>query len=238
MGWLYSLLPRIERFVIRLYVFTRTMCGGNETDELCTAQVMVLSDRPPEPVDVLWFFGRARGDTDRLFELVAGELRLGGADHVVINGSDGERQGGKKPGEAWEGKRVWTMRLNQAGVESVRYCKPAGNTKDEGEAMLAYSLTQGWKSAAIVCQPHQPVRAMLGLVKSMADRGEWMRVYAIVPGSTDWFRLVFGSQGHDELPRYLHIQQELIRIRLYQTRGDLCSFADLLEYYRNRASIR
>ena len=207
-------------------------------DLLCSVQAMSLSDRPTERVDALWFFGRAHGDTDNLFELVARELQFGTARHVVINGSNGERQGGRKPGEAWEGKVFWTNRLMNLGVEDVRYCEPAGNTKDEGEAMLAYSLMQGWKSAAIVCQPHQPVRAILGLVKSMADRGEWMRVYAIVPGSTDWFRLVFGSQGHDELPRYLHIKQELMRIRLYQARGDLCSFADLLEYYRNRVSIR
>jgi len=238
MGWLHSLLARVERFVVRLYVFTRTMFGGNETDELCAAQIMVLSDRPPKRVDALWFFGRARGDTDRLFELVAGELKLGVADHVVINGSDGQRQGGKKPGEAWEGQHVWTLRLNQVGVHDIRYCKPAGNTKVEGDAMLSYSLEQGWKSAVIICQPHQALRAMLGLVKSMADRGEWMRIYVVVPSCTDWFRPVFGSQGHDELPRYLHIQQELVRIRLYETRGDLCSPTDLIEYCRNRASIR
>jgi len=233
-----SALARAEQLLGRAARIRESLKDVQEIDELFTVQTMSLSDRPIEPVDALWFFGRARGDTDNLFELVTLALKLDTAQHVVINGSDGERQGGNKPGEAWEGKTVWTQRLKEFGVERVHYCRPAMNTKEEGDEYLTYSLAQGWETAAIVCQPHQAVRAMLGLVETMTKRCQFLRVYVIAPDITDWFRLVFGSQGHDELPRYLHIQQELIRIRLYQTRGDLCSFADLLEYYRNRASIR
>ena len=200
------------------------------------ATTVLLSDWPSEQVDALFFHGRSHGDDDGLFEIAAEFYRHG--TRIVLNGSDGERRGGITPGEAWPGKAPWTERLKALGVTDIVYSEPAFDSKQENEAFLDLAMNRGWKSGAILTQPHQAVRAFLGMVKSMADHGYWMRVYAVSPKSTLWWKPVYGSQGAAEILRFGHIEEEFNRIRPYQQKGDLACFAILFDYLQRRSEIR
>ncbi len=201
------------------------------------ATTMLLSDWPVKSVDVLFFHSRAPHDDDGLFEL-AGELyRASAVKRVAINGSDGEREPGGAAGAIWPGKGFYIQRLRELGVAGWRdpiLTRPAFNTKDEDNAFLEIARAEGWRSVGVLTQPHQLLRAMLGLVKSMDEQGYGMRVYAVAPRGTPWWKEVYGPQSEKLLPRFDHIWEELRRIPIYQAKGDLATFAEFFQYLRWR----
>lgn len=201
------------------------------------AATVLSSDWPTtEGVDGLFFHARSFGDDDGLFKIAA-DFHARGA-RVVINGSCGERQVGTKPGEAWPGKAAYLERLRAVGVADTLSSEPAFNTKQENEMFLKLAVEKKWRSAAILTQPHQMLRAFLGMVKSMATCNYWVRVYAVAPKFTDWCKEVHGSQGAKAMLRFDHIEEEFKRIPLYQQKGDLATFEELFEYLKRRESIR
>lgn len=202
------------------------------------ATTVLLSDWPAEKVDALFFHGRSHGDDDGLFELVA-ELVTGGmVGHVALNGSDGERLGDSRPGVAWPGKQIYMDRLAAFGIGKAIVCsRPAFHNKDENEAFLEFAMARGWRTGIVLTQPHQLLRTFLGMVKSMAVHGYWMRAYAVAPKSTAWWKDVFGSQGAESKRRFLHIEEEFKRVPLYQQKGDLATFDELFEYLKRRSEI-
>lgn len=201
------------------------------------AITILLSDWPPVPVDVLFLYGRARGDEEGLLELVASLQKQELAKHVIINGSAGERHKRSIPGEAWPGKDDWTKQLQILGVASIHYSVPGFNTLEESAGFLRAAKENNWKTAAIVAQPHQLLRAMLSLIKLMADQNFWIRIYAISPKTCNWWKEVLGSQGTMLLPRYQHIQQELLRIDEYVANESIAKPEELLAYYKQRETI-
>lgn len=207
------------------------------------ARIVLLSDWPTDPVEAIFFYARSHDDDDENIFRTASELasRFGGC--VVINGSDGELADGTGPGVAWAGKGIWIDRLKDFGITPL-LTRPALDNKDENEAFLSCAIAQGWKSAAILTQPHQIVRTFLGAVKSMADRDYWMRLHAVAPKSVDWWKVVRGSQGAEALPRGMHIGKEDSRIPLYQLKGkygkggrDLATYEELFAYLQRRNAI-
>lgn len=95
-------------------------------------------------------------------------------------------------------------------------------------------MERGWRSAVIVTQPHQIVRAMLGAVRTINQKRSDLDVWNISPQSTNWQRRVKGSQGMEFKPRMGHIEDEIKRVFDYQDKGDLASFEELLVYLRKR----
>ncbi len=206
------------------------------------AATILLSDWPPPEIktlDALLFHARAAGDEDGLFELAA-ELTDGTPARVwwvAINGSDDRRFGGIKPGEAWPGHDNYAFRLKSAGVNRVRSSQWALHTREENSAFLELAIEQDWRVVAVLCQPHQAVRTMLGMVQAMAQRNHWLRVYVITPRSTSWEKEVFGRQGRVLEPRRDHIDDEFGAVLRYLDSGELGTFEELFEYLLRRERI-
>ena len=110
-------------------------------------------------------------------------------------------------------------------------------TKEENEAVLKYALEHGIKSIALLAHPHQLPRAMLGMVATLnAHNITDIKVYAVHSDSTDWDKIVPGSQGKNLKQRRLHAIDETIRIPTYQnnSKKDDASFEELQKYYELR----
>lgn len=152
---------------------------------------------------------------------------------------EGERLGETTPRMAHPGKTLMKKRLVGMGImdKDVVSSKPGYHTKQEGNAFLDYSMENSLYRAIAFTNPHQIVRAMLGLVQTINDQHLPINVYAVIPNPDlfNWGRAVKGSQGKERKPVYKHLYEELNRISIYQQAGDLAIFDDLFRYLAQRS---
>ncbi len=213
------------------------MIEGLDSLDVYKATVMLLSGRPTKPVDALFFHGRSFGDHMGLFELAANLMDNRLVNVVVLFNNEGERFGSNIPFEANPGKTWHKDQLIKYGVSEDRILFTAEggrHTKWENDDFLRLATERGWLSGAILTQPHQLLRATLGMVRAMQEQQYAMNVYTVAPSTTDWNEIVNGSQGMEAKPRVDHIVDELVRVAKYQQSGDLVSFAELFEYLEKR----
>lgn len=192
---------------------------------------MVLSDWPRHKTDTVFFHSRGNCDYDGLFGLAYHLKVTGQAKFIAINGFDGFPNA---PGKAYSLQMLEGMNVERF---SIFLSEPSLNTKEESNTFVKLSQKNNWKSAIIITQPHQLLRAFLGAVKSIETQEYPMRLYAARPLITNWWKNVFGSQGTENKERFGHIPDELKRITIYQEKGDLCTFEEFFEYMRNREKI-
>lgn len=109
------------------------------------------------------------------------------------------------------------------------------NTLEESMGFFIKAKEKGWKSAVAVVNPHQLLRAMLGLIQIMDDHSEYyLDIYSAAPANTNWERKVRGAQGEHFAPRKEHIILEMDRVKKYQKNGDLVSFERYFDYLKSR----
>ena len=208
------------------------------------AYELLCNDRPAKSCDILYFFGRSYFDAPRrgFYDLAVSLYQQGMVKKIIVPGTEGERLGETTPGMAHPGKTAMKKRLVRMGVaeEDVVFSKPGYHTKQEGDAFLDYSMENSLQRAVAFTNPHQIVRAILGLVRTINDRSLPIEVYTAVPDPNkfNWGRMVKGSQGQKLEPVFKHFYKELNRIYLYQQKGDLASFEELFEYMNIRNSRR
>lgn len=207
------------------------------------AATILLNDCPSHPVDVVYFFGRSYFDAGKrdLFKVVVDFIKNGRAKVIIIPGSEGQKIGDPTPRLFNPGMTLWTNRLVAMEVprEKTLYRPlPEGqtgfHTKTESDSFLKKSLKKGYTTAVSLIHPHQAVRAMLGLIKTINEQSLPVDVWAGVPQNTNWNVRFKGSQGMVRKPRFMHIQEELNRILAYQSQGDLASFDELFSYLSKR----
>lgn len=201
------------------------------------ATVMLLSGQPQKPVDVLLFHNRSFRDYTNLFEMAEEMFRRGRVRFIAVTYNEGERYGSTVPFEANPGKTWNINNLLTRGVpiESI-FCPDtmAFNARQENDAFLELSMQKSWRTGIILAQPHQLLRAMLGMVQAMNLRGYQMEIYTAAPVSTPWQEVVSGNQGLESKPRIDHIQDEWERVRKYQAAGYLATFEQLFDYLKTR----
>lgn len=207
------------------------------TKDLFVATVMLLTDSVPDKVDALFFYSRSFGDDNGLFEIVFDQYKKNKDQIVLLNSSDGRKEGGTTPSEAWPGKDIWIKKLIGLGVDNIVLAAETANTKAESYAFLEKSKELGLTSAVVIAQPHQLVRAMLTLVKAMSESNIEMDIYCLCPHATSWQKEVFGSQGEKRMERRQHIVEEFSRIIKYQQKGDLAIFRELFSYLSKRKNV-
>ena len=206
--------------------------------EALQATTMLLSEAPPgESVDTIFFHARAWGDEDGLFPLAAEIFHAKNAATISINGGKGGPAGNTIIGEDWPGCSAYAAMLRILGVKSIRFTRPAIHSKEENNAFLELAIEQQWRSGIILGQPHQVLRALMGMIVSMYDHTYWMRVYAVAPKNTDWQKLVYAPHTSILIPRFERIKDELDRIPIYQAKGHLCSYDELFVYLEERSTI-
>lgn len=141
-----------------------------------------MSNRPPRPVDAVLFFGRSWLDAGKqdIFRVAVEYINRGKAQYVLLADSEGEQVGETTPRVAYPGKSLWTDRLVRLGVERNRiiYCphpipgEIGFHTRTEGDAFLKTATNKGLNTAVVLTNPHQIVRAILGVVKTINDTGQ------------------------------------------------------------------
>ncbi|MDO8573443.1 MAG: hypothetical protein Q7R77_01705 [Candidatus Daviesbacteria bacterium] len=213
------------------------MIDNLDSRNIYQATTMLLSGRPTKPVDVLFFHGRLFGDDTGLFELAADLVKNKMVGIVALFGNEGERVGSNIPFEANPGKTWYRKQLIEYGVppDQIIFAAEGGyHTELESDGFLTLAAEKGWLSGAILTQPHQLLRATLGMVRAMQQQWYVMNVYTVTPPTTNWNEIVFGSQGMEAKPRVDHIVDELVRVAKYQQDGGLVSFTELFAYLEKR----
>lgn len=205
--------------------------------KLYQATVMLLSGQPQKPVDVLFFHNRSFGDYTDLFEIAGEMFQRGRVRFIAVTNNEGERVGSTVPLEANPGKTWCINNLLAQGIpiESIIYPDTmAFHARQENDTFLKLSRQMRWRTGVILTQPHQLLRAMLGMVQTMNNDDYQMEVYTSAPISTPWQRVVSGNQGLESKPRIDHIQDEWERVRKYQAAGYLATFEQLFDYLETR----
>lgn len=214
----------------------------NNAAELYQATVILLSRKPQQSVDVLFFHNRSFGDYTNLFEIAGKMFRRGRIRFIAVTNNEGERFGSTVPFEANPGKTECIRILTEKQrIPTDKILIPealAFHTRQENDAFLELSRQRSFTSGVILAQPHQLLRAMLGMIQAMDINGYLMKVYTAAPDYTDWQERVRGSQGQELKPRVEHILDEVGRVYGYQTSGQLASFERLFEYLNTRGSER
>lgn len=209
-----------------------------EIAKLYQATVMVLSGRPKEPVDVLFFHNRSFGDYTNLFEMAGEMFRRGGIRFMAVTNNEGERFGSNVPFEANPGVTECIRCLTEEQhipLENILHPETkAFNTRQENNTFLELSMQKGWTTGRILTQPHQLLRPTLGMIQAMYEARYQMAVYTAAPTQTPWQEIVRGNQGTDLKPRVQHISDELERVYRYQKSGELATFDQLFEYLKER----
>lgn len=194
---------------------------------------LVLSKK----VDAIFVWGRANDEwhatrfDDSVLILAADLHRLTGAS-VAIPGYFGSEKGQGRNG--YPGPLAWRVALAALGVSDDQVIDTVGhgyNTKSEMDDFLELAAAKHWSMTLAVTQQPHALRAMLGAVKSLADRN--LRHFTVVPvwpHLFDWNRECHGSQGVGPYPRLQWIDEEFDRIPRYQEKGDLATLDDLFKY--------
>lgn len=215
---------------------------NEEEAKFYQATVMLLSGQPRNPVDVLFFHNRSFGDDTDLFEMAGEMFQAGRVRLIAVTNNEGERFGSTTPFEANPGMTYYIRHLTEEQQIPSEYIlhpsTKAFNVREENDAFLELSSQNRWRSGIILSQPHQLLRAMLGMVQAMDERGYLMEIYTAAPISTPWLEEVHGSQGAERKPRIEHILDELERVYLYQDTGELAPFGQLFEYLEAREKGR
>lgn len=213
------------------------MIENLDSRDVYQATSMLLGGHPSKPVDVLFFHGRSYGDHAGLFELAADLIHHEMVSAIALFNNEGERFGSSIPFEANPGKTWHREQLIKYGVPEDRIlfaAKGGYHTKWENDDFLRLAAEQGWSSGVILTQPHQLLRATLGMVRAMQEQRYVMEIYTVTPPATNWYEVVKGSQGMEAKPRVDYIVDELVRMAKYQQSGGLVSFAELFAYLEKR----
>jgi hypothetical protein len=96
--------------------------------------------------------------------------------------------------------------------EKIIHSAPGYHTRAEGDAFLDEARKRGWKRVVTIANPHQIVRATLGIVRTINDQSLPIAAYSDVPPHTNWDVRVKGSQGKERKPRRDHVKDEVERV--------------------------
>lgn len=188
-------------------------------------------------VDGIFVWGRAADDWQgSKFEQgvleVAADLNRQYSEPIIIPGYCGAQVDQGPNG--YPGPLVWQPALMDLGVQSEDVVLTAGggtNTKTEFEDCLAVAQERQWHVVAAVVDPLHVLRAMLGVVRSLAHaKAEQIQIFPIMPHTFDWNRMCFGSQGEGPYSRITWLRHEFNRIPKYMAKGDLATPEELVRY--------
>jgi len=192
----------------------------------------------PIPVNTAYVFGRALGDYESderdtgLLEFAANLYKYGQVESISVPGYNPQTRDGYTD---YPGGTTWRELLERMMVPRHRIFLTSGekrpqHTRSDGDEFIETARGRGWTQAIIITNPHQMLRAMLGLIISMREQGYQLKLYACVLPRVDWHKPVYGSQGQKRLPRHEHIREEWERISKYQATGDIASLEELRSY--------
>lgn len=109
------------------------------------------------------------------------------------------------------------------------------HTRNESQAAIDYFISQGINEFAICSPPFHIARAFLAFISIINDQMcTAMKVYAIPSDPIEWTQKITHSQGLLTGKRCDLIAGEILRIKKYQSLGNLITIKQALSYMNNR----
>ena len=202
----------------------------NTTIELLTR---ILGDtRPKEPADGAYLYCQTIDNQQSVFLAARWLAAHGLSSRILILEADAMSG---YPGGAQCREQLRAPGLPAETVHGV----PAGeissiNTLIESEALVRYCKQKRYGSVYVVSPPFHQLRAFMTLVTVALREHPQLSIYSHPGATLPWMETVAHSQGTLQAPRRQLIQEELTRISIYQQKGDLARFEDVLDYLNRR----
>lgn len=193
----------------------------------------VLCDSGPETsADGVYLYCQTISSQQAVFQAALFLLDNSLASKVLILES--------RPKSGYPGFSVWSERLQKLGlskgqIEGVPVRETATiNTLTESEDLVRFARQQGYHSLFVIAPPFQQLRAFMTAVTVALREYHQLLIYSFPAVAVPWQEEVIHSQGTLKAKRSELIQTELERIDIYQKKGDLAMFEEVLGYLNKR----
>jgi hypothetical protein len=199
------------------------------------AVVRILCDTPPPGIaDTACLFAQSPDNERSVLERAAEMFREGLVQRLMV--MDAPVNAG------YAGMRAWGRWMEENGVNAERIVAvplhdSMHNTLTEAEAFVRAARENGFTSLVVTAAPFHQVRAFMTMVHAGQAACPQIRFYSVPGSGQTWTQRVVHSQGCLVTTRRQLIHAELERIEAYGRKGDLVSYAEILEYMERREGV-
>jgi hypothetical protein len=111
--------------------------------------------------------------------------------------------------------------------ENIIWEDKSTNTKEQAQQIIKLCLENNWKSIILVASNFHQYRAYLTFVKELYNQklNNDIRIYNS-PCNLPWF------EKNNWGIRYRLLSEEFKKIKIYQDKGDVCSYKEIIEYIK------
>ncbi len=181
--------------------------------------------------DGIYLFAQTEANTESVLKAVADDTSC---DILILQTA---------PRSGYAGYEKWVQALEQQGIASSRIKGvPMDdtvllNTRTESQALMHYVAHQGYKTIAVAAAPFHQLRAFMTSVTILREKRLKLQVVSRPGASSPWLTEVVHSQGTLKATRSELIHAEMERIEIYQDKGDLASYRQVLAYLDKRDAL-
>jgi len=205
----------------------------NNIIELLTR--VLCDSRPDTPVDGAYLYCQTEDSQQAVFQAAVSCLEKSCTTKVLVLQSTAK--------SGYPGFDKWCECLQKTGlsseqIEGVDIGETVTlNTLIESEALVRFALTRGYRSILVIAPPFQQLRAFMTAVTVALREYPQLRIYSYPAVAMPWQEEVLHSQGTLRAIRSELIHAELERINIYQNKGDLALFEQVLVYLNKREAV-
>lgn len=189
---------------------------------------------PTTTADALFLFGQTADNQEAIFSKSVELLQGKRAAKILFLGTEAM--------SGYPGFEEWRQKLLALGVaeNKIEPVPPYPADTDilhtfiEATSVARYAKQKGYKTMLMMAAPFQQPRAFMAAVTATTREYPELRLYSVPGNPMPWQEEVVHSQGKVKDTRAGLIAGELERIEKYNTKGDLASVAELLEYLNRR----
>jgi hypothetical protein len=191
-----------------------------------------LCDTLPVRVDGVYLFAQTQDNQESVLNKGRQLLQDGITEKLIID-QTAARSG-------YLGYEVWQQQLLAGGVAAANL---EGlvidddillHTRSEAEALINWALQQRYQDLLVVASPFQQPRAFMTAISAALLAYPALRLYSLPGDALPWLEPAVHSQGQAKALRKDLIDGEQERIEKYQAKGDLASYAQVLQYLNSR----
>jgi hypothetical protein len=195
----------------------------------------LCDSRPQSTLDAAYLSCQTLGNQHSVFPAAQSLISHGYASKILILKTQAK--------SGYPGYDHWHQELRNAGIADDKIVAvpiektPSLNTLIESRALVEYAKNRHLKTLAIVSSPFHQLRAFMTAVTVALRIFPKLSIYSH-PGQTlPWCQEVAHSQGTLKAKRYDLIKEELRRIEIYQAKGDLASYNEVIDYLNQRRMV-
>ena len=204
----------------------------NDAIELLTR---VLCDlQPKNPTNGAYLYCQTKTNQQSIFQAAHFLLKNGLTHKILILNT--------KAKSGYPGFTEWKQQLHKLGlsadqIEGVNIGTPMLNTLIESKAVIRFARQHSYHSLFVVAPPFHQLRAFMTAVTVAFREYPELVIYSYPGVAMSWQKEVIHSQGTLKAKRRDLLKEELERIEKYQSKGDLASLEQVLNYLNKRETV-